>query len=324
MGEAFAGRTVGKKAMLWGILAQSIPDIDFVAAFWSDTIGTLFSHRGFTHSILFAALVTPIIAGLAHHWHRPHNISFRRWFLFIGAVILMHIFLDAFNNYGVGWFEPFNDTRISFNTMYVADFFFSLAPAIACILLIVLNRKNPKRRWIWQLGLIIPFLYLAYGVANRNYISRETKKILAQQHIKPRRLLITPAPLLSWLWFVAADVDSGFYIGYRSVFDRKSTNDFHYIPRNSFLEDSVKDEIAMRKIMQFSQDWYTLEKHADTILITDLRFGQVVGWQDPKESFAFYYYLQPEIDNTLVVQRGRFSKWDRQSFRSLLRRIKGN
>jgi inner membrane protein len=76
--------------------------------------------------------------------------------------------------------------------------------------------------------------------------------------------------------------------------------------------------------MQFSQDWYTLEKHTDTIFITDLRFGQVVGWQDPNERFAFYYYLQPEIDNTLVVQRGRFSKWDRDSFRALLRRIKGN
>ena len=33
MGEAFAGRTVGKKAIIWGILAQSVPDIDFLAAF---------------------------------------------------------------------------------------------------------------------------------------------------------------------------------------------------------------------------------------------------------------------------------------------------
>jgi len=324
MGEAFAGRTVGKKAMLWGILAQSIPDIDFVAAFWSDTIGNLFAHRGFTHSILFAVIVTPVIAGLAHHWHRPHNISFRRWFLFIGAVILMHIFLDAFNNYGVGWFEPFSSIRISFNSIYVADFFFSIAPIIALVFLIVLNRQNPKRRWIWQVGLVIPFFYLAYGVANRKYISREVHRIFAAKNLTFKRLLITPAPLQSWLWFVAADVDSGYYIGYRSVFDRSPGNDFHYVPKNLSLADSVKDEIAMRKIMQFSQDWYTLEKHADTILINDLRFGQVIGWQDPKESFVFYFYLQPEIDNTLVVQRGRVAKWDRQSFRSLLSRIKGN
>lgn len=324
MGEAFAGRTVGKKAMLWGILAQSIPDIDFVAAFWSDTIGTLFAHRGFTHSLLFAVLVAPLIAAMAYRWHRPHNISFRRWLFFIGGVVLMHIFLDAFNNYGVGWFEPFSDVRISFNSIYVADFFFSIAPIVALIYLLITRPTNTRRTWAWVLGLTIPFVYLAYGVANRNYVSRQTKKILAQKNIHYKRLLLTPAPLQSWLWFIAADVDSGFYVGYRSVFDRRADNNFQYFSRNDFLADSVKDEIAMKKIMQFSQDFYTLEKHADTIVINDLRFGQVVGWQNPQESFVFYFYLQPEIDNTLVVQRGRFAKWDRTSLRALLHRIKGN
>lgn len=236
----------------------------------------------------------------------------------------MHIFLDAFNNYGVGWFEPFSDKRISFNTIYVADFFFSIAPVTAFILLLVLPKRNTRRRWIWVVGLVIPFIYLAYGVSNRNYISRQTKQILAKQNIRPKRLLLTPAPLQSWLWFVAADVDTGYYIGYRSVFDRSRINNFKYFSKNDYLADSVRDEIAMRKIMQFSQDYYTLEKHHDTILINDLRFGQIVGWQNPNEGFVFYFYLQPEIDNTLVVQRGRVAKWDRAAFKSLLERIKGN
>ena len=58
MGEAFAGRTVGKKAMLWGILAQSIPDIDFISSLWLDTADHLLAHRGFTHSILFAIIIS--------------------------------------------------------------------------------------------------------------------------------------------------------------------------------------------------------------------------------------------------------------------------
>ena len=324
MGEAFAGRTVGKKAMLWGILAQSIPDIDFLAAFWLDTADNLFAHRGFTHSILFSLLITPLIAGLANHWHRPHNISFRRWFFFIGSVILIHIFIDAFNNYGVGWLEPFNHTRISFNSIYVADPFFSIVPALAFAGLLILRQKNEVRKWIWRIGLIIPFLYLGYGLANRWYIARETKEILAAKNINYNQLLITPAPLQSWLWFVAAGTDSGFYTGYKSVFDSRPVLDLHYFPKNNFLREQVKDEVELNKMIRFSQQFYTLEKHADTILINDLRFGQVIGWQNPAESFAFYFYLQPAIDNTLVVQRGRFAKWDKQSFRSLINRIKGN
>ncbi len=124
MGEAFAGKKLGRKAMVWGLLAQSFPDIDFIATTWLNTPSDLLAHRGFTHSILFAVIVALIMAVLANRWHRPHNISLKRWMLFFSAAILSHIFIDAFNNYGVGWFEPFNHDRISFNTVYVADPFF--------------------------------------------------------------------------------------------------------------------------------------------------------------------------------------------------------
>ncbi|MEP7144576.1 MAG: metal-dependent hydrolase, partial [Ferruginibacter sp.] len=114
MGEAFAGKTVGRKAMLWGALAQSIPDIDFLASLWMNTTGSLMAHRGFTHSILFCIIIAPLFSFLAERWHRPHNISFKKWLLFFGSVIFVHLFIDAFNNYGVGWFEPFSHYRISF------------------------------------------------------------------------------------------------------------------------------------------------------------------------------------------------------------------
>ena len=324
MGEAFAGKTVGKKAMLWGILAQSIPDIDFVAAFWLNTSDNLLAHRGFTHSILFAGLITPVIAGLANHWHRPHNISFRRWFMFIGSVILLHIFLDAFNNYGVGWFEPFDHTRISFNTMYVADPFFSVVPGIALVLLLLYRQKSLHRKKIWQWGLIIPFIYLGYSLVNKWVVAGATKKNLAAANITYNRLLTTPAPLQTWLWFIVAATDSGYYTGYRSVFDNSSTLDLHFVYRNDYLRQLVKEPEQLNKLIRFSNQYYSLEKRNDSLILYDLRFGQIIGWQNPEEQFAFYYYLQPDIDNTLVVQRGRFAKWDRHSFMALLRRIKGD
>ena len=324
MGEAFAGRTVGKKAMLWGILAQSIPDIDFISSLWLDTADHLLAHRGFTHSILFAIIIAPIIALLAERWHRPHNISYRRWFFFLISAVLMHILLDAFNNYGVGWFEPFNHYRISFNILYVADPFFSIAPVIACVALLIFRKKNSYRRFWWKFGLGVSLLYLTYAVGNKIYINRQVKQQLALQKIPYTRFFTTPAPLQSWLWFVVAGTDSGYYTGYLSVFDTKKYKPLHYSPRHDELLNLVKDNDDVPKLKRFSKGFYTIEKHADTILFNDLRFGQIIGWQDPTEQFAFYYYLQPQLDNTLVVQRGRFAKWNKQSFQSLLRRIRGN
>ena len=324
MGEAFAGKTVGKKAMLWGILAQSIPDVDFIASFWLKTSDNLLAHRGITHSLLFALLITPIIAGYAYTLHKPHNISLKKWILFIGSVIFIHLFLDAFNNYGVGWLEPFSHVRISFNTIYVADPFFSIIPGVALLMLLFIKQKSTVRKWIWKTGLIIPFLYLLYSLANKLYVTAETEKILAAQNINFNKLLITPAPLQTWLWFIAAGNDSGFYTGYRSVFDKQPSLELHFKPQNNNLIHLVKEPDQLNKLIRFSQGFYTIEQRKDSMVFYDLRFGQIIGWQNPLEDYAFYYYLQPDVDNTLVVQRGRFAKWDRQSFNSLIDRIKGN
>lgn len=323
MGEAFAGKTVGKKAMLWGVLAQSIPDIDFIASLWLNTSDNLLAHRGFTHSILFCLLLTPVIASLAYHIHKPHNITLLKWVLFIGSAISIHLFLDAFNNYGVGWFEPFSQERISFDTIYVADPFFSIIPGIALVLLLIMRQKSLLRKWIWKFGLVAPLFYLCYSLANKFYVTVETKKILSAQNITYNKLLITPAPLQTWLWFVVVGNDSGFYTGYRSVFDKQKNIELTFKPQNNAIKSLVQEPDQLNSLIRFSQGFYTLEQRKDSIIFFDLRFGQIIGWQNSKEDYAFYYYLQPNVDNTLVVQRGRFAKWDERTFTALKERIKG-
>ena len=323
MGEAFAGRTVGRKAMLWGIFAQSIPDIDFIASSWLNMPDSLLAHRGFTHSILFGAIITLIMASLANHWHRPHNIRFIRWVFFFAATIGFHIFIDTFNNYGVGLLEPFYHSRISFNTVYVADPFFSIAPGIALVMLLLLKQRNKKRQFWWKFGLSISCLYLCYCVFNKAIIDHDVKKIFAQQKIPYTRYFTTPAPLQNWLWFVVAGNDSGYYVGYRSVFDRTNTMQLTYFPRNTSFIDSLATKKDAEKLIHFSRQFYTIEKRGDTVVFNDLRFGQVVGWQDPKEEFAFHYYLSPDINNNLVVQRGRFAKWNKKALWTFVHRIKG-
>ncbi len=252
MGEAFAGKQLGKKAMLWGALAQSIPDVDFLASLWMNTPSNLLAHRGFTHSILFCAIITPLFALLAEYWHRPHNISLKKWMLFFGGVVFIHIFIDAFNNYGVGWFEPFSHQRISFNAIYVADPLFSIWPGIACVALIFLRRRTPKRKNWWRMGLVLSALYLIYCLVNKAQVNTDVKDILKKQQISYTRYFTTPAPLQNWLWFVVAGNDSGYYVGYRSLFDSKKEIAFEYFPRNDFLLDSLKDHEDMQQLIRFS------------------------------------------------------------------------
>ncbi len=324
IGEAFLGKKLGKRAMLLGAIAQSIPDIDFLASFFIAPPGSLLAHRGFTHSILFAVLISVLMALAAERIHRPHNIRMSRWMLFFTVQVFIHIFIDAFNNYGVGWFEPFSHYRISFNAIYVADPFFSLWPALGFVALLLLHRRHKKRGLWWKMGVFTAFVYLGYCLVNKALINKHVQYAFEAQHIAHARYFTTPAPLQSWLWYVVAGNDSGYYVGYSSVFDSRKDVAFTFFPRNDTLLNPVANTEELQQLKRFSQQFYTAEKWGDTLVFNDLRFGQVIGWQNPHERFAFHYYLQQPKNNAMVVQRGRFAKWDKTVVKSLLERIKGN
>jgi inner membrane protein len=284
----------------------------------------LLAHRGFTHSILFALMITPLLSLLAERWHRPHNISTKRWMLFFGLQIFIHIFLDAFNNYGVGWFEPFSHYRISFNAIFVADPFFSVWPGIAFVALLVLKRWNTNRRYWWKFGIIMSTIYLCYCIINKIKIDNDVKQIARHQQIDYTKYFTTPTPLNNWLWYVVMGNDGGFYVGFRSLFDTRPEIDFKFFPRNDSLLYAIHDHEDLQKLIRFSQGFYTVEKWNDTLVFNDLRFGQIIGWHDPKEKFVFHYFLEHSGDNRLLIQRGRFANWNWKIVKSLLKRIVGN
>lgn len=62
VGEAVLGRKVGNRAMLWGAIAGTIPDLDVFSNLVTDEISALAFHRAFTHSLAFALLAPPLLA----------------------------------------------------------------------------------------------------------------------------------------------------------------------------------------------------------------------------------------------------------------------
>ena len=64
VGEAVLGKKVGNKAMLYGAIAGTIPDLDTFVGKFFDTITEIEIHRGFSHSIVFAILFAPVFGWL--------------------------------------------------------------------------------------------------------------------------------------------------------------------------------------------------------------------------------------------------------------------
>lgn len=324
IGEAFAGKKLGKRAIFYGALAQSIPDFDVVAVLWSSTAENLLAHRGFMHSFLFALLVSIAAAFLAERHHRSAGISRTTWMVFFTVELFTHLLLDGFNAYGVGWFEPFSHVRISLHTIFVADPLFSFVAGLALIVLLFLKRDHATRmKWVTA-GLVWCGLYLGYAIVNKVSINRAVERTLAQQRIAYHRYFTSPTAFNNWLWYIVVEQDDGYCIGYRSVFDSKNAIDFTYFPQQDFISAQVEDQESLNLLLRFSQGYYTFESVDKSIVFNDLRFGQISGWQDPHATFAFHYYLTDTGDNATVIQRGRLAGWNRNSIAALLKRIKGN
>jgi len=63
VGEVAAGRKIGNRAMLWGAVAGTIPDLDvMIGSLFMNDINGLAFHRGITHSIFFAVVFSFLIA----------------------------------------------------------------------------------------------------------------------------------------------------------------------------------------------------------------------------------------------------------------------
>ncbi|MFL6300449.1 MAG: metal-dependent hydrolase [Terriglobales bacterium] len=98
----------------WRLLVTCsiLPDIDSIGFFARVPYGSLWGHRGITHSLLFAAVVAVSCALVLRRAYPPSwNLGF---LLFL--VIVSHGVLDAMTNGGLGvaFFSPFNPHRYFF------------------------------------------------------------------------------------------------------------------------------------------------------------------------------------------------------------------
>ena len=319
-GELIAGKKLGKKAMLWGAIANSLPDIDVALSPFISVDHSLLSHRGFTHSILFAILIS-ILAAI-YFRRKNQALEFSGWLLLWGCGMFSHILIDSFTTYGTGWFEPFSHYRVSFNTIFVADPFFTLSLLVGAIALLIKKRFSSGRTTWALIGLIPAMTYLCYTFYNKAKIDTVTQTNFKSHGIATNSYMTTPSPLNNFLWYILAQDNNGFYTGYYSVFDKTDSIHFSYTPAQHELANQYADDARVQRLVRFSQGYYCITTDSiGEISLHDLRFGLTDLFTDKKD-FVFTYDLKSNADG-MMIQRGRMKAISSDAFKKLIERIKG-
>lgn len=323
IGEAVLGKKIGRKAMLVGALADTIPDFDVFASPCFSDAQQLLVHRGITHSIFFVVLLSPLLGVLFSKLFRKTEVSWKSWSWLFFLGMFTHILIDSFTAYGTGWFEPFSSYRVSFNTIFVADPFYTI-PFLICVLIALIARNGSPRRVKWnKIGLWISTLYLLFTFINKWHVHGVMKTSFDEKKLAADDFITSPTPLNNFLWMAYSHDSMGSWIGYYSVFDKTKDISFKRIERNDSLLIPLQGDENLKILKQFSKGHYAITKVDSTIYFNDLRFGQIGGWDDSDPSFPLAYRLTNNIDNSMVLDRGKFKVPISEAFLSLVKRIKG-
>ncbi len=272
VGEATAGRQVGRRAALWGGVCGTLPDLDVFISF-GDAVRDFTYHRGFSHSLFVLAALTPLVVWLILTVHRNTRVHRWRWAALVYLVFASHVLLDSFTVYGTQIFWPFVTTPMTWSTIFIIDPAYTLPLLVGVIAALAASRHRPWGHAMNAAGLVLSTAYLAWTVGAKLHVEDVARRSLDAQGLAQAALLTTPAPFNSLLWRVLAVDDAGYYEGFYSLVTGEDTVRFDHHPRRLELIAPIHESWPVQRLQWFTKGFYAVAPVGDDVVITDLRMG---------------------------------------------------
>ncbi|MDT0690034.1 metal-dependent hydrolase [Salegentibacter sp. F188] len=322
VGEVVLGKKVGNKAMLYGAIAGTIPDLDTFVGYFTDTITAIEIHRGFSHSIVFSILFAPVFGWLISKIEKNSEANWKDWSKLMFWGLVTHPLLDAHTTWGTQLLWPL-DLRLAYKNIFVIDPLYTLPFLVFLILAMRKKRTSPERRKLNYWGLRISSFYLlVVTLLLKGYSYGKFTDSLESQGISYEDIETKPAPLNTILWTANVKLEDKFLIGDYSIFDSQPVQYYEYPKNHHFLGD-LKDDKNVQRLIDISNGWYTISEKDGKLFFNDLRFGTLEP-ASKDENFVFSYELIPE-NGTIRAKEVEKSRGDaKKLLADLGERILGN
>lgn len=307
--------------MLWGAVAGTIPDLDVVWRFLTDTITATEMHRGFSHSIVFSVLAAPLLGWLVHQLKKRPDVGWRGWSKLFFWGLFTHPLLDAFTTWGTQLFWPF-DWRVAFNSIFVIDPLYTV-PFLVCVVIAAFKKRGSlSRKRTNNLGIYLSSGYLILTLVLKCAAHSKIASALENQNIAYTQISTRPALLNTILWNANVDTQENYLIGDYSFFDSQEPS-FKAYPKNRKASQEIDTTQGVRRLRTIAEGWYITSREKGSWYFNDLRFGLIpIDPQHPQ--FVFRYKLEQKGGNIIATEDRPKPKDGRAVFRTLWERIKGN
>ncbi len=329
IGELVLGRQIGRRAIAWGALFGTLPDLDVIFTWLLPTAWDLRLHRGFSHSLLLMALLTWGLAKpLAKRWKKdkvtPQRVA---WFVFLAWST--HVLIDVFTVYGTGVFDPFPGPRLSTDNMFIIDPIFTVPLLVAVVIGLFVKPKDWKkgsgvRSAAWCLGISSFYVMLSFWA--KHSVSKAVEADLVRRGISWQRRMEAPTPFNIMFWRVLIDRPGEIWIGYRSIFDPAELPvRWTVVAKGEEIVAKHADASEVKTVQWFSEGWWIARNSADGLWLADLRFGEVRNWDDRGVALrpSFVWTYMPDGKKDRLRQHGPQARGAGETMRRMGRRISG-
>ncbi len=263
IGIAVSPKKTPKVALISGLVA-TIPDLDILLSY-PDALTSTIQHRGFSHSLFYLALISPLIASLLYKFF--DLISYFRWLILVFLVLTTHPILDSFTSYGTSLLLPFSDFKIMIGSIFIIDPIYTIPLSISIGYIFIKKKVLMINNFSFNtIALIFSQIYLLFT-------------FIVQQSILPSgKAYATPTPFNSVVWRVVVVEDDFIKQYFVNIFKGKGVEikveNRHYLQS---INQQVVDKYA-----NFSSGFYNLEVVDDKLILKDFRMGSITN-----PSFSF-------------------------------------
>ena len=268
---AVMGRSQGRRALLYGALLGTLPDLDVLATY-PDPVSTMTFHRGYSHSVFVLTGLAAVITAVARRFFPSASYGAGRLFLAIWLVLITHPILDSFTSYGTQLFWPMPWTPESWSSIFIIDPVYTL-PMLVAVLFAAAGGAGTRTvaalRWTVAFGCA----YLAFSLVAKAIVEHRVRAVMAAQQIEVRDIFSAPMPLNTLLWRVVVKTpDDGYVEAVTSLFDR-GPPDMLAQKLHTNLAQSLATQPLHARLQWFTDDWLRYDVIGDALVVTDLRMG---------------------------------------------------
>ena len=316
-------KDIGKKSVLIGAAAGTLPDLDVLLAPLFSDIEFLTVHRSVSHSIGLAVVLSLLLGELFYRMYKKKQ-SRRGWQLAFFLSIFTHSLLDWCTTYGTKLMSPFTDHLFSLNNIHVFEPVYTVTLLAGVVIYLVHTKESRHRIKSLHYALGISTCYLLMSIVSKQHAYCHFKSQLEKDNIEYEDILVSPTPLNILLWHGIVKQKDGYLFGTYTIFDKRDPVSFQYVESANEIIPKIEDNRLIKYYLDYTQDYPLVERDDDgNVKIYAIKYGPINYYGAPEFVYPLCFNEKELSEDKISIDYSGTQRGPVKNYRNLFRRVRG-